>query len=165
MANEAKRESKVLEEVRDTINNFLIFDFTDWEKDYEKAYGIKHYIENHLTVLRDSSPYFKRQWHDIRYATYMKSPEKFRSSLDVLRLTLTEMIPRQKAREANVYAKSLSHRINIFSSELSALLDDISDFDEDDLKHLSPEILCIMQEIAGLAKELDKTINSKISSK
>jgi len=41
MANEAKRESKVLEEVRDTINNFLIFDFTDWEKDYEKAYGIK----------------------------------------------------------------------------------------------------------------------------
>lgn len=165
MLNEAKRRSKILEEVRDNINNFVIFEFTGWEKESTRADVLMQYIRKNLTVLRDSVPNFKILWHDIRYTVYIKSPNSFNSSLIALRGALTDIVPREKTREAHEYVKSLSHRISNFSSELSALLDDISDLDENDLKHLSPEISCAVQDILGLSKELEQAISSNNSSK
>lgn len=166
MKNEATRKSKALEDVRDKINNFLIFDFTSFaEEDKNRANQLLEDIRENLTVLRASVPNFKTLWHDVRYAAAMEIPTLFKDSLEALISSLTKIIPDKKARESAEQAKTLAYRINQFSHQLSNLLEDISDLKEENAKNLSPEVSCILQEISGLSDELKKTIDSRIPSK
>lgn len=166
MVDEAKSKSKILEEIRDDIGILLVFDFTNWEKDWELVSEEWNDIRNNLAVLRASIPDFKELWHDVRYAIFLKDSVLLNSSLGALRESLTKIILMRKKEECNRYTTLLSCEIKNFSSELSDLLEGISDLEEYDVKLLlPPNISYTLRKFAELAKELEQTINSKISSK
>lgn len=159
MEKEKVKTSKVLEEIRDDIR-YLPADYS-YEYSSESKKVFKK-IRDNRKILSDVIPDFKELWHNLYLDLNKKA--SLSSNLNYLADLLDNVIPKTKREENLMYIKTLSSRIRNFSSNFSKSLEEISDIESADIKHLSPEITCILQELSNLSIALEAAIDSNPSS-